>query len=149
MDNSWKPEEYTVSELQEAIESKKIIIPKYQRGFVWGKDKQKFLIETIKKGYPFGSILIYEDSKGKQQLIDGLQRCTTIFEYVNSPNNFFDEQDVDVESIYKIIELTELGQSESVRATLLEEIKNIIIRWVKEKHKTLSDFKKMQFFINL
>ena len=146
MDNSWKLAEYTVSELQESIETNKIIIPKYQRGFVWGIDKQKSLIETIKKGYPFGSILVYEDSKGKQQLIDGLQRCTTIFEYVKSPNNFFDEQDVDVESVYKIIELTELGQSESVRATLLEEIKNIIIRWVKEKHKTLSDLKKMQFF---
>lgn len=146
MDNSWKLTEYTVSELQEAIETNKITIPKYQRGFVWGKDKQKSLIETIKKGYPFGSILVYEDYAGKQQLIDGLQRCTTIFEYVNSPNNFFDEQDVDIESVYKIIELTELGQSENIKATLLEEIKNIIIRWVKEKHKTLSDFKKMQFF---
>ena len=40
MDNSWKLAEYTVSELQEAIETNKITIPKYQRGFVWGKDKQ-------------------------------------------------------------------------------------------------------------
>lgn len=72
MDNYWKLEKYSVHELQEKIDSNKITIPKYQRGIVWDKNKQKALIETIKKGFPFGSILVYEDKNGKQQLIDGL-----------------------------------------------------------------------------
>ncbi|MBE7100753.1 MAG: DUF262 domain-containing protein [Clostridiales bacterium] len=146
MDNYWKLEKYSVHELQEKIESNIITIPKYQRGIVWDKNKQKALIETIKKGFPFGSILVYEDKNGKQQLIDGLQRCTTIFNYVTSPNKFFDEQDIDSNCIYQIIELTEVGNSESVRATIFEEIKNIIIKWVCETHKTLNDFKQMQYY---
>ena len=66
MENSWKLEEYKISDLEAAINSKKITIPKYQRGIIWDKSKQFALIETIKKGYPFGSILIYEDQQGKQ-----------------------------------------------------------------------------------
>lgn len=68
MDNSWKLAEYTVSELQEAIETNKITIPKYQRGFVWGKDKQKSLIETIKKAILLDRYLFMRILRGNSNL---------------------------------------------------------------------------------
>ncbi len=148
MENSWKLEEYKISDLQSAINSNRISIPKYQRGIIWDQSKQFALIETIKKGYPFGSILIYEDAHGKQQLIDGLQRCTTIFKFVSDPSKFFNEQDIDSEVLYQIIDLMELsnGNNSAIRACLFEEIKNLLIKWVSTEHKTMAEVMHMQFF---
>lgn len=131
MENSWKLDEYTISQLQQAINDKRIIIPAYQRGIVWKNDQQKALIDTIKKGFPFGSLLVYEEASGKLQLIDGLQRSSTIFKYVEDPSSFFDEQDVDDQAIYSIISLMELGNMDAVKQELLERIKEIIIKWVR------------------
>lgn len=148
MENSWKLEEYKIADLQSAIISKRISIPKYQRGIIWDKGKQFALIETIKKGYPFGSILIYEDQHGKQQLIDGLQRCTTIFKFVSNPSFFFNEQDIDNSVLYQIIDLMGFANAENpaIRETLLEEIKALLIKWVSSGHRSMAEVKQMQFF---
>ena len=148
MENSWKLEEYKISDLEAAINSKKITIPKYQRGIIWDKSKQFALLETIKKGYPFGSILIYEDQQGKQQLIDGLQRCTTIFKFVSNPSNFFNEQDIDNNVLYQIIDLMGFANAENpaIRETLLEELKAHLIQWVSNKHNSMAEVSQMQFF---
>ena len=92
MRNSWKMEEFTAHEIHEKQKQGKIVVPKYQRGIVWKESQRKELIDSIKKGIPFGSILLYEDeSKNNYRLIDGLQRCTTIYEFISNPANFFDE----------------------------------------------------------
>lgn len=147
MQNRWELiTSYSVDKLQEDIESKKIIVPPYQRGLVWDNDKKSKLITTIKKGFPFGSILIYEDNNGKLQLIDGLQRCTTIFEFVNNPSHFFNEQDIDNKVIRQIFELMEYGNPDRIREQFCEEIKNILIKWIKETHPTIQKVKQMQYY---
>lgn len=145
MENWWKPSEYSVEELQLAIENKQITIPPYQRGCVWNSKQKQSLIDTIKKGYPFGSILVYEDSSRKQQIIDGLQRCSTVFEFVTNPTRFFDEQNIDESIIYKIVELAELGNSEEVKAQIADKITRQLIDWVK-LHETMKDVRGMQYF---
>lgn len=147
MENKWKLEEYTIMDLQNDINSNRISIPKYQRGIVWDKGKQFALIETIKKGYPFGSILVYEDDRGKLQLIDGLQRCTTIFKFISNPSCFFNEQDVDNNVIYQIIDLLGLSNANNsaVRECLLEEIKTMLIKWVASEHSSMEEVTQMQF----
>lgn len=144
--NTWEPAQFTVDTLQNYIENKKITIPPYQRGIVWDDNKKSSLITTIKKGFPFGSILIYEDSMGKMQLIDGLQRCSTIFEFVNKPSHFFNEQDIDNAVITKIFDLTELSAAPSVRDSVCERIKELLIRWVKDEHPTMQKVKQMQYY---
>ena len=70
-----------------------IQIPRFQRGQVWSKKMQETLIESIKDGYPIGSLLAFEkyeqseNGKGRivWSLIDGLQRTSTIVEYLNAP----------------------------------------------------------------
>ncbi len=145
MENWWKPSEYSVEELQIAIESKQITIPPYQRGCVWNIDQKRNLIDTIKKGYPFGSVLVYEDSNRKQQIIDGLQRCSTIFEFVTNPTRFFDEQNIDEHIIYKIVDLMDLNNSKEIKAQIADSIAHKLMDWVK-LHETMKDVRGMQYF---
>ena len=35
-------------------------IPKFQRGFVWDKNKSAKLIESLLKGYPIGSFILWK-----------------------------------------------------------------------------------------
>lgn len=115
-----------------------ITIPEFQRRLVWPESKQKELISSIKSGYPFGSLLLFEDvDKGKSDstnkkyynLIDGLQRTHALKRYTSNPNSFFSDEDLNVtdESISDFV-ARELGQeSEDGRLSVQREIVN----WVR------------------
>ena len=60
--SKWETKIYKASDLIEQIKSKNIKIPHYQRGQVWKDSQKETLIDSIKKGYPFGTILLYEKS---------------------------------------------------------------------------------------
>ena len=87
---SWRMDEYTIDSLSKDLEENAITVPKYQRGAVWNKDQKRKLIDSMNQGFPFGSILLY-DKGSTRQIIDGLQRSTTIIEYVKNPASFFEE----------------------------------------------------------
>ena len=143
MKNHWKPDSYTAEQLEALIKDKKITIPPYQRGIVWDDKKRDKLIDTIKNGYPFGSILLYEDqASGTFQLIDGLQRSSTIFEFVNNPAKYFNIDDIDEAAINQIYKLIEVSGNET---EIKEKIKTSLINWVHNKHKTMKDVKSMQY----
>ena len=143
MQNHWKPDSFTAEQLESLIKDKKITIPPYQRGIVWDDKKKDKLIDSIKNGFPFGSILLYEDqTTGTFQLIDGLQRSSTIFEFVNNPAKYFDIDDVDENAIAQIYKLIEVNGNE---VEIKERIKNQLIIWVRNKHKTMKDVKSMQY----
>lgn len=60
--------------------------PKYQRRSVWTQEYKDNFIDTILLEYPSPSIFLYEeiDSNGhaKYNVVDGKQRLTTVFEFV-------------------------------------------------------------------
>lgn len=63
-----------------------IKIPKFQRGLVWNKAKKVSLLNTIHNGFPFGALLVSDESTDKETkllLLDGQQRLSTIREYEN------------------------------------------------------------------
>ena len=65
-------------------DSKSLEIPKFQRELVWSKSEKLALIRTIHNGFPFGSLLVSEETtdKGtKLLLLDGQQRLSTIQDY--------------------------------------------------------------------
>lgn len=65
-----------------------IKIPQFQRGIVWNEEQKKKLIESIQRGYPVGSLMAYqttENNRSVWSLIDGLQRTSTILEYLDKP----------------------------------------------------------------
>lgn len=138
---SWRLDEYTIDQLSKDLGDFSITVPKYQRGAVWNKDQKRKLIDSMNKGYPFGSILLY-DNGSTRQIIDGLQRSTTIIEYVKNPASFFEEDNLKDSFIEKIVD--EIGVISS-RESIKEIIKNLIINWVKDNHKTMSQVQRMQY----
>ncbi|WNC95229.1 DUF262 domain-containing protein (plasmid) [Paraburkholderia sp. FT54] len=90
---------YSIRKILDAVVSGEIRIPAFQRGFVWEMDRVAYLLDSIYKGYPFGSLLFW---RTKHQLtternlgtftlpephvdypidyvIDGQQRLTSVF----------------------------------------------------------------------
>jgi uncharacterized protein with ParB-like and HNH nuclease domain len=98
----------TKEELQELIESKKnslkterldmsfgeiismygreelIIDPEYQRLFRWSVEQQTRFIESILLGIPIPPIFVAENKDGKWEIVDGLQRVSTILSFFGS-----------------------------------------------------------------
>ena len=85
-----------VEELVSSIQRNEIVVPEFQREFVWSRARSKELIGSLIKEYPVGGILIWNTStpphlKGQhltisadevrsyQVLLDGQQRATALF----------------------------------------------------------------------
>lgn len=69
----------------EDIKRKDIIIdPEFQRNFVWGSAQKSELIESILMGIPLPVIYLFEQLDGKKQVVDGRQRLTSIFDFMNN-----------------------------------------------------------------
>ncbi len=97
-------------QLSDILDDKKFIIPQFQRSVVWKPKRKKEFIANILNGEPFGVILIRMNN-GRYELIDGLQRITTIRDYIAHPYNYLSEQYLDNELICEILKthLKEFG----------------------------------------
>lgn len=89
----------TIRQIVDKIKSGNLRIPAFQRGFVWDADKVAFLMDSIYKGYPIGSLLLWrtkerlnferklgpftipepEEDFPVDYILDGQQRITSIF----------------------------------------------------------------------
>ena len=91
--------------LADILDNNKFVIPTFQRHIVWNNKRRKNFLNNVRNGEPFGIILIRENN-GKYELIDGLQRISTIKDYCgNNKWNYLDESDIPTDSINKIIEV--------------------------------------------
>lgn len=143
MKNEWKLEQFSALDIDNNIKEEVFVVPRYQRGVVWKDQQRADLVDTIKKGLPFGTLLLYKDKNTNvYQIIDGLQRSNAIIEFVQNPTQFFDEEDIDVSLIRKIVEMA--GMQGNIHAQE-EEIKVLLKEWVKDEHKTLGEVEGMQF----
>ncbi len=59
-----------------------IINPDFQRAFRWTLSQQTRLIESILMGVPLPSIFVYQNEDRKWEVVDGVQRLSTIFQFV-------------------------------------------------------------------
>lgn len=57
------------------------ITPEYQRIFRWSKFQQTRFLESVILGIPIPPIFVAEDDKGKWEVVDGLQRLSTILSF--------------------------------------------------------------------
>ena len=94
-----EPQSVTFTSLFAEIESGTIKIPQFQRDFVWSKAKSAKLLDSIVKGYPIGTFILWktnerlrsirnlgrvslpETPKGNavKYVLDGQQRLTSLF----------------------------------------------------------------------
>ena len=129
-----KVETWTTQELVNAIldnsNINKIIIPKFQRNLVWSSKQKKSFIDSIKNGFPIGAFLLSNiGSEGKitkYSLIDGLQRATTLKEYIGAPTSklFFDYTNIDSDLLEETI------SSIDIEGLEVDTLSITIAKWV-------------------
>src|SRR6266576_4912776 len=62
---------------------KLILQPDFQRHFVWDRKKSSRLIESILLSVPLPIIYLSEQPDGKEYVIDGQQRLTSLFSFID------------------------------------------------------------------
>jgi len=71
--------DYTIEILSKKLENKEILIPSFQRKFVWDLKKASKLIESFLLGLPVPQIFLYREEESQNLLvIDGQQRLKSI-----------------------------------------------------------------------
>ena len=64
----------------------KVVIPIFQRGLRWDPNRRRTFIDSLEKGYPFGALLFAkQEGINKYSVVDGLQRGSTVCDYVFNP----------------------------------------------------------------
>src|SRR4249919_3103636 len=73
----------TVRELVRMVNSDEIDrAAEYQRKFRWGEDRESKLIESIILGLPVPTIFVETNKDGTWELVDGLQRVSSLVHFV-------------------------------------------------------------------
>lgn len=71
----------SIGEITNLYREKELVIsPAFQRLFRWESEQKSRLIESILLGIPLPSIFVSQTDSGKWELIDGLQRVSTILQ---------------------------------------------------------------------
>ncbi len=85
------------------------IAPEYQRHFVWDVSRQSALIESLLLGIPIPSLFMATNKDSSWEVIDGLQRLTTILNFIG------DEEELDKTGIsHKKLKLAGLEKLDSM-----------------------------------
>lgn len=73
----------SIGELASMYEAGEIILrPEYQRYFRWTDEQKTKLIESILIGLPLPSVFVAQDENGNWEIVDGMQRMSTIFDFM-------------------------------------------------------------------
>ncbi|WKN29330.1 DUF262 domain-containing protein [Apilactobacillus kunkeei] len=89
--------DYTVTTATVSSLKDHLLLPKFQRGYVWSGKMQLELIKSLHNGYPFGSLLTYrKGNESEDRLLDGQQRWTTIIDFKNNKAKYFKKLEPDL-----------------------------------------------------
>lgn len=87
---SFFPADFTLSGYHEKKKSGQLVIPPFQRNYVWDVVKASRLIESFLLGLPVPGVFLYKEKKtNRLQVIDGQQRITSAIRYFETR---FDER---------------------------------------------------------
>ncbi|MEV6660678.1 DUF262 domain-containing protein [Nocardia fluminea] len=95
-----------LSTLLDQIDSGAVLLPEFQRGYVWNRDQVRGLMRSLYLGYPVGGLLVWETGSEeiavrgsttgsglRQLLLDGQQRITTLYGIIRGTAPSFFEGD--------------------------------------------------------
>ena len=113
---------------------KNLKLPSFQRALVWTRPQKKEFVNTLKDGFPFGSILLYEyKGEKKYSLIDGLQRFTTMMDFNDNPIDYI-EIDKYADQLAELYE----NQPDRTKQEISRIAKREILEIIKRKHNSKS-----------
>lgn len=72
------PSDYTLSGIAQMWKDGDILIPDYQREFVWSIQQSSLLIDSFLSGLPVPPVFFYIDEENKNLVIDGQQRIMSV-----------------------------------------------------------------------
>ncbi|MDF5726428.1 MAG: DUF262 domain-containing protein [Rhizonema sp. PD37] len=74
----------TVFELMRKYDNRRLIIdPDFQRNLVWKLEQKSKFIESVILNFPLPPWYVNQTTEGKYIIVDGLQRTSTLHEFVN------------------------------------------------------------------
>lgn len=95
-----------LSTLLDQIDNGTVLLPEFQRGYVWNRDQVRGLLRSMYLGHPVGSLLLWETSAedtavrgGSARsgthllLLDGQQRITSLYGVIRGRAPAFFEGD--------------------------------------------------------
>lgn len=62
------------------------LAPSFQRNYVWTSERKSLLIESMMLRIPLPMFYVSEDKEGTWEVVDGLQRLTTIRDFILGPD---------------------------------------------------------------
>ncbi|MFA5643075.1 MAG: DUF262 domain-containing protein [Candidatus Paceibacterota bacterium] len=116
-----------ISKLLDAIDDRALVVPEFQREYVWSLEQSKELMVSLFQDYPTGSILVWEtttppeiknDAVKKEKvgwikvLLDGQQRLTTLYIFIKGTiPPYYKESDIthDPSHLYFNLETAEFN----------------------------------------
>jgi len=131
--------DWTLELLANKFQGGDIVIPDYQRKFVWDIRRASTLIESFAIGLPVPQVFFYENADGELEVIDGQQRITSISYFFEG---YFGQEDANGNR--KVFKLKGLEQRKDLEGKSFEElddrtkrkIKNASLRGVTVKQLT-------------
>ncbi len=163
MINQPKPGTLLYSNMLNDIETGKIKIPQFQRKFVWSLDETAGLIDSILKGYPIGTFIIWDTDERLrsvrnlggadlpdtptgarvQYVLDGQQRMTSIYVALKG-EKLFNEDGIPVDYSKMYIDLnaamdeqivvTAKESNDESRYIRVVDLLNAKTRWLSEHY---------------
>lgn len=75
---------YNIETLIRWIEEGKLIVPDFQRSYIWKLDQASAFIDSLLRGLPVPSMFFYDDRENKRMLVvDGQQRLLSLYKYIH------------------------------------------------------------------
>ena len=72
------PSDYTIDVLHQMKTRGDIVIPDFQRNYVWTIKQASLLVESFLLGLPVPPLFLYITEENKSEVIDGQQRLTSM-----------------------------------------------------------------------
>lgn len=99
------PSDLTLSVLLQQWKDGDIVIPEFQRAYVWKQNQASLLIESFLLGLPVPPVFFYVDDDNKSLVIDGQQRITSVVYFLDG--YFGKEDDSGDKKVFRLTGLTE------------------------------------------
>ncbi|MFM2643538.1 DUF262 domain-containing protein [Vibrio chagasii] len=113
------------------------ITPEYQRVFRWSLFQQTRFIESVLLGIPIPPIFVAEDDNGRWEVVDGLQRISTIFAFFGLLNSVPDKNNTiltEGEMVKELKDQTIGSLPLKLKTTIKRSVCRVeIVRWDSEE----------------
>lgn len=78
------PNDFNVLTISNFLDKGSIVLPRYQRSYVWDKVRASKLVESLIIGLPVPQIFLYEEARNKFAILDGQQRLLSIYFFMKN-----------------------------------------------------------------